>query len=103
MNLRDIQRLFADVGCTRLYAKLLADNDNSKNQIYFGQDFKALNLFPNDGIAAAESGKSGSIFKAKLQFKWLLEDGATVPAHGAQLILYPQYPEVRFSGFLRGC
>jgi len=102
VNLEDVQRLFADTGCTRLYAKLLADNDNSKNQIYFGPDFKALNLLPNEGIVAAPSGKSGSIFKAKLEFSWLLENGSTVPAHGAQLILYPQYPEVRFSGFLRG-
>jgi MvaI/BcnI restriction endonuclease family len=103
VNLDDIQRLFADAGCTRLYAKLLADNDNSKNQIYFGPDFKALNLFPNEGIIAADSGRSGSIFKAKLEFAWLFENGSVVPAPGAQLILYPQYPEVRFSGFLRGC
>lgn len=103
MNLEDVQLLFANVGCTRLYAKLLADNDNSKNQVYFGPDFKALNLFPNEGIIAADSGKSGSIFKAGLRFSWLLENGSIVPAPNAQLILYPQYPEVRFSGFLRGC
>jgi len=103
VKLEDVQQLFADAGCTRLYAKLLADNDNSKNQVYFGPDFKALNLFPNEGIIAADSGQSGSIFKAKLDFSWLLENTSTAPAPGAQLILYPQYPEVRFSGFLRGC
>ena len=103
MKLEDVQRLFAEAHCTRLYGKLLAENDNSKNQVYFGPDFKALNLLPNEGIVAAESGKSGSIFKAKLQFGWLVENGSVVLAPGAQLILYPQYPEVRFSGFLRGC
>ena len=29
--------------------------------------------------------------------------GAIADAPNAQLILYPQYPEVRFSGFLKGC
>jgi hypothetical protein len=103
MMLDNIQRLFADAGCTRLYAKILSDNDNSKNQVYFGPDFKALNLFPNEGIIAADSGKSKSIFKAQLNFHWLLANGSLVHAPGAQFILYPQYPEVRFSGFLRGC
>ena len=103
MKLEDIQGLFAQAGCTRLYAKLLADNDNSKNQVYFGPDFKALNLFPNQGIVAADSGQLGSIFKAKLVFGWLLDNGSVSSAPGAQLVLYPQYPEVRFSGFLRGC
>ena len=103
MKLADVQRLFADAGCSNLYTKVLAENDNSKNQIYFGPDFKALNLFPTQGIVAADSGRSGSIFKAKLEFAWLQENGRTVAAPGAQLILYPQYPEVRFSGFLQGC
>jgi hypothetical protein len=103
MTLEDVQHLFANAGCTRLYAKLLAENDNSKNQVYFGPDFKALNLFPNEGIVAADSGKKGTIFKAKLRFSWLLLNGLAAPAPNAQLILYPQYPEVRFSGFLRAC
>jgi hypothetical protein len=103
VRLEDVQSLFADAGCTRLYAKVLAENDNSKNQVYFGPDFKALNLFPNEGIIAADSGRSGSIFKARLQFSWLLDNGSSVSAPGAQLILYPQYPEVRFSGFLQHC
>lgn len=103
MTLADIQQLFAQTGCTQLYAKILADNDNSKNQVYFGPDFKALNLFPAQRVVAAQSGKLGSIFKAKLQFSWLLENGSEVAAPGSQLILYPQYPEVRFSGFLKGC
>lgn len=103
MKLADVQGLFANAGCTHLYAKVLAENDNSKNQVYFGPDFKALNLFPTERIVAADSGRSGSIFKAKLNFSWLLENGSAVTAPGAQLILYPQYPEVRFSGFLRGC
>jgi hypothetical protein len=102
MTLAQLQSLFAVIGCKKLYAKPLAENDNSKNQVYFGPGFEALNLFPNEGIAPDNSPKN-PIFKARLRFGWMLPNGAIADAPGAQLILYPQYPEVRFSGFLRGC
>lgn len=102
MNLSDLRVLFVKLGARRLYAKLLAENDNSKNQVYFGPGFQALNLFPNEGIAPDSSSKN-PIFKAKMGFSWMNEAGAVAEAPGAQLILYPQYPEVRFSGFLKGC
>src|SRR5438105_159624 len=102
MNLVTLKALFVKAGCTQLYAKPLAENDNSKNQVYFGPDFEALNLFPNTGIVADSSAKN-PIFKAKLHFGWLLPNAQVAEAPGAQLILYPQYPEVRFSGFLKGC
>jgi hypothetical protein len=102
VNLLQLKSLFVKAGCTRLYAKPLAENDNSKNQVYFGPGFNALNLFPNTGIFSDSSPKN-PIFKAKLQFGWLQENEQVADAPGAQLILYPQYPEVRFSGFLKGC
>lgn len=102
MTLADLQGLFADAGCEKLYVKPLAENDNSKNQVYFGPGFEALNLFPNEGIVA-DSSPRNPIFKAKLNFGWLLQNGAVTEAPHAQLILYPQYPEVRFSGFLQAC
>ena len=102
MKLVQLKSLFVKVGCTKLYAKPLAENDNSKNQVYFGPGFHALNLFPNAGIYPDSSPKN-PIFKAKLNFGWLLENGLVAEAPNAQLILYPQYPEVRFSGFLKGC
>lgn len=102
MNLNQLKALFVKVGARKLYAKPLAENDNSKNQVYFGPDFQALNLFPNAGIVPDSSPKN-PIFKAKLHFGWLAANGAIADAPGAQLILYPQYPEVRFSGFLKGC
>jgi len=101
VDFSQLRALFARAGAKLLYAKELAENDNSKNQVYFGPSFAALNLFPNQGVLA-ESGSAKPIFKAKIPFAWLLESGATAPAPHAQLILYPQYPEVRFSGFLRG-
>jgi hypothetical protein len=102
VNLLQLKSLFVQAGCTQLYAKPLAENDNSKNQVYFGPDFQALNLFPNTGIFPDSSAKN-PIFKAKLNFGWLLPNAEIAEAPGAQLILYPQYPEVRFSGFLKNC
>ena len=102
MNLSQLKALFAGAGCIKLYAKPLAENDNSKNQIYFAGAVEALNVFPSQEIFAKNT-KRGPSFKARLNFGWLLETGMVAPAPRAQLILYSQYPEVRFSGFLEGC
>lgn len=102
MNLAQLKSFFLAAGTRELYAKPLAENDNSKNQVYFGPGFKTLNLLPIQDIVP-ESSLKNPIFKAKLDFAWLTPDGTAVTAPRAQLILYPQYPEVRFSGFLQGC
>jgi hypothetical protein len=102
MTLQQLAKLFANAGCVSLYAKQLAENDNSKNQVYFAGAVEALNVFPSTEIYA-ENTKKGPSFKARLNYSWLLEDGRTAPSPHAQLILYSQYPEVRFSGFLLGC
>jgi len=98
MELTKLFKIFSDKGCRRLYAKFLAENDNSKNQIYFGSDFKAINILPYHSINT-----SAKNFKAKLDFSWIDNKGNMSQAPNAQLVLYPQYPEVRFSGFLMGC
>jgi hypothetical protein len=102
MTLDNLARLFKEAGCRNLYAKVLAKNDNSKQQIYFGPGFSALSLFPNRGVSP-DVKPGNETFKAKMSFSWIGVDGQLSHAPGAQLILYPQYPEVRFSGFLRGC
>lgn len=102
MTLDQVTALFKRAGCRNLYAKVLAKNDNSKQQIYFGPGFSALSLFPNKGVQPDEK-PGNETFKAQLSFSWIGPDGLLDYAPGAQLILYPQYPEVRFSGFLRGC
>ncbi|MGB9181659.1 MAG: hypothetical protein WCB68_20685, partial [Pyrinomonadaceae bacterium] len=93
--------MMVGVGCRRLYVKELAPNDNSKNQAYFGSDFESLNIIPNRGIYT-ETTSQRTIFKSRLDFYWLDEEGRLLEAPNAKLILYPQYPEVRFSGFLLG-
>jgi MvaI/BcnI restriction endonuclease family len=102
VTLKQLTDLFLELGAKVLYAKLLSENDNTKQQIYLGPDFKALNILPNQGVLSDErTGKSN--FKAKLKFAWITDEGSVYPAPNAQLILYPKYPEVRLSGFLLGC
>ncbi len=104
MNLDNLKSLFIDNGCTEIYVKSLAANDNSKNQVYFGGDFEIINVLPISGIETVEAGDwKRERFKARFNFAWLDNDGSKSDAPHAQLILYPKYPEVRFSGFLLGC
>jgi hypothetical protein len=91
-------------GASRFYAKRLSPNDNSKNQVYLGGDFSALNIIPHHAIEKDEAPVADAKrerLKAKVTFSWI-DDGGIFPAPAAQLILYPRYPEVRFSGFLLG-
>ncbi|MEO9527235.1 MULTISPECIES: MvaI/BcnI family restriction endonuclease [Pseudomonadota] len=92
-------------GAVRIYAKKLAPNDNSKNQVYLGGDFTALNIIPYGKIETDDTELAGSDrdrAKAPVRFWWVDENGHH-EAPNAQLILYPKYPEVRMSGFLKGC
>jgi MvaI/BcnI restriction endonuclease family len=100
-DLARLRALMAVGGVRRLVAKRLAPNDNSKNQIYLGGGFEALNILPF-GEICEDSSEKNQILKASLKFRWLQPDGTHAPAPHAQLILYPQYPEVRMSGFLKG-
>ncbi len=82
---------------------LLSPNDNSKNQVYLGGSFEILNILPVSKIKAEEAGDwNRERFKAAIDFGWIHDDGDIYPAPNSQLILYPKYPEVRFSGFLSG-
>jgi hypothetical protein len=92
-------------GAFRIFFKLLSNNDNSKQQIYFGGDFDVLRIIPHGEMSGEVSSRDGTVFKAPLNLSWLAPDlvSPPCPAPGAQLIFYPRYPEVRMSGFLRGC
>jgi len=101
LNLARLKHLMRSSGVTQLYLKRLAENDNSKNQVYLGPDFTALNVLPTGDLVGDPD--KPSRLKATMNFSWLAASGSIARAPNAQLILYPQYPEVRFSGFLRGC
>ena len=100
-DIADLMKRFAELGAIRAFCKPLAENDNSKQQIYFGANLDVAQMFPFRKVETTPDGED-STYKAKLDFFWI-GDNFTEAATGAQLILYPQYPEVRLSGFLRGC
>jgi hypothetical protein len=95
-----------------IYVKKLAPNDNSKNQPYFGSHLTDLPFIPTGEIVASETTSNKSTatknnkrkikYQASVNIIWLDAEGHTYPAPNAKLIYYPQYPEVRFSGFLKG-
>jgi len=102
-SLSNLISAMQEVGVKRFYAKRLAPNDNSKNQLYLGGGFDALNIIPHGDIETDFSQKAGSVRrrdKAPVEFYWIDSQGAARAPH-AQLILYPKYPEVRMSGFLK--
>ncbi len=104
-SLEKLQGIMSEHGVERIYAKRLAPNDNSKNQIYLGGDFSVLNILPYKNIVIDDANLAGSVrdrAKAPLDFAWVTENGLFI-APNSQLILYPKYPEVRLSGFLMGC
>jgi len=90
------------LGVQDIYCKALSENDNRKQQIYIGGDWLSLNVLPLGAVRSDTRGTRPN-FKASLDFSWLSTDGSACPAPKAQLILYPDYPEIRLSGFLSRC
>lgn len=113
MELDKLIRIYSDLGCTRLYTKILPQNANSKNQVYVGGSMEAVNILPindisiskvnTEGSKSAKPKKESQTLWAKIDFSWVSEDGSAHIAPNTKLIVYPQYPEVRMSGFLTGC
>jgi MvaI/BcnI restriction endonuclease family len=101
--LDQLKDMMASKGARRLLVKELAPNDNSKNQPYVAKDqFSAFNIFTVRQIETGTSDKGNSILKANLDFYWIKPDGGLQRAPHCKLIFYPQYPEMRLSGFLKG-
>lgn len=105
MNPENLMAIMRRHGAQRMIAKQLAPNDNSKNQYFLGRDYSAIQLLPfsalrEDNRVAARSKKAR--LKASVVFDWITPEGDLERADGANLILYPKYPEVRLSGILRG-
>ena len=101
-NIDSLSARLRELGATRIFCKALAENDNSKQQIYLGGSFEVLKLLPHREVRS-EPGLARPNFKAGLAMAWVDDAGNAATAPGAQLILYPDYPEVRLSGFLQGC
>jgi hypothetical protein len=102
LTLDALREIFSKHGATKILLKPLAENDNSKQQVYLGSDFDVLKEIPYGEVVADSTAKVQN-FKAEVNFAWLTQNGDFEPAPHTKLILYPSYPEVRLSGFLRGC
>ncbi len=107
ISLDNILKIFKKLDATDIYIKKLAPNDNSKNQPYFGSHLTDLPFIPTTEIVGSNSKSQKDIkrkikYQASLNFNWLDANGDIYNAPNAKLIYYPQYPEVRFSGFLSG-
>lgn len=109
INLKNLLQLMENAGADTVYIKKLSPNDNSKNQPYFGFHLTDIAFLPTGDVQASSSNSSKTSdpsrkikYQAPLKLHWIDSDGHTYPAPHAKLIYYPQYPEVRFSGFLRG-
>ena len=103
-RLDQLRTLMIGAGVTRLIFKRLAPNDNSKNQVYLGGDYNALQILPFGEVTSSisQTDRKRDSFNAKVTLQWLNDDGVLYHAPRSQLILYPKYPEVRLSGFLMG-
>ncbi|WWW36389.1 MvaI/BcnI family restriction endonuclease [Stenotrophomonas rhizophila] len=94
-------------GAIEILYKELPQNANSKNQVYLAPDLSDLSRIPSDSVVAHSSystktGQNEPVFHASLDMHWVTSTGQTSRAPEAKLIFYPQYPEVRMSGFLKG-
>jgi len=98
-------------GVTRLYAKHLQRNNNSKQQFYISRgDWSALQMLPMGEVRYCSPGPDDSNstshqrgnFKADLDFSWINEQARQFIAPKAQLILYPKYPEIRLGSLIQG-
>ncbi|GAB1445671.1 hypothetical protein MASR2M41_13860 [Flammeovirgaceae bacterium] len=105
MTLKNLLKLFADNNCEKLYVKRLVRNNTSKQQVYVASgDTSVLNVFPLDDFQSVSNDiAKGATFHARCNFFWIDNEGIKYHAPHAKFILYPKYPEVRFSGFLKGC
>lgn len=109
LTLDDVRGLFKENGAVDLLCKVLPRNANSKNQVYLAPDIGQLGKIPSGPISPFQSssrkgsGDHGPIFRAPLSLFWITRSGEPEPAPDAKLIIYPQYPEVRLSGFLARC
>lgn len=98
-----------DSGVVRLYFKKLAKNNSDKQQIYVATDLARTGFLPSGEVEAIRSRSSkrhpngAAIFRAPMPLHWLNSDGRECSAPSTKLIYYPQYPEVRISGFLERC
>ncbi|NEG69931.1 MvaI/BcnI family restriction endonuclease [Bifidobacterium choloepi] len=106
-TINQVHELLTNAGAESIWVKRLVRNNNSKQQVYLGGDPSDLSFFPL-GKPSLTPGKSkkktagGDVIQIPVNWSWVTPEGeASAPK--TKLCFYPQYPEVRLSGFLQGC
>lgn len=109
-SLGNLTRTYMHLGVDRVLYKPLSPNDNSKNQLYLAGHFTDIGYIPTKELVASPSTSQKTSdmkrqikFTADLDYHWLSPEGIAYTAPTSKLIYYPQFPEVRLSGFLQGC
>ncbi|WP_432799921.1 MvaI/BcnI family restriction endonuclease [Poriferisphaera sp. WC338] len=114
ISLSDVKQLMKNVGCHSLIVKELAWNHDSKRQIYLIGSTSIFNTFPckiennppmphwMQKSQKKKMSQGQNRFYGHLDYEWITINGDTETAKHAKIIFYPQYPEARLSGFLRG-
>lgn len=107
LDIGQVIDMFKRAGVGSIWVKRLGINNNSKQQVYIAGDPSDLSFMPlgNPTYSAPKSQKkkAGSpVIQIPVPWKWLTPQGM-YEAPFSKFCYYPQYPEVRFSGFLRGC
>ena len=107
LSINSLIEIFKNKDVTRIYYKLLSPNDNSKNQPYLAGHLTDLGFIPTGEISESKSTSNKTSnpkrqikYTVDLDYSWLSPEGEVYPAPNAKLIYYPQYPEVRLSGFV---
>ena len=102
-----VNELLTNAGASSIWVKRLVANNNSKQQIWLANDPSDLSFFPlgepSYTPAKSQKRKAGNpVIQIPVTWQWVTPNGQ-FDAPNAKLCYYPQYPEVRFSGFLQGC
>lgn len=107
VDIQQVHDLLTRAGAANIWVKRLVPNNNSKQQILLGNDPSDLAFLPL-GMPSYTAGKSKKkkagplLIRIPVPWRWVTPDGEFEAPH-ANMCFYPQYPEVRFSGFSQGC
>ena len=106
-DIQQVHDLLTRAGAESIWVKRLVANNNSKQQIFLGNDPSDLAFLPLGTpwyrTPKSQKKKAGSpLIRIPVPWRWVTPDGE-FDAPNANMCFYPQYPEVRFSGFLQGC
>lgn len=103
-------KIYQDHNVVHIYYKELSPNDNSKNQPYVAGHLTELGFLPTGEVTESTSTSNKTKdpkrkikYTVALDFSWISSEGKLYSAPYAKLIYYPQYPEVRLSGFVSRC